>query len=36
MPETGRVVIVNTTPLIALALAGQLDLMRQLYCIERC
>jgi predicted nucleic acid-binding protein len=31
MPEVGRVVIVNTTPLIALALAGQLDLMRQLY-----
>jgi predicted nucleic acid-binding protein len=31
MPETGRAVIVNTTPLTALALAGQLDLMRQLY-----
>ncbi len=31
MPEAGGVVIVNTTPIIALTLAGQLDLMRQLY-----
>jgi len=31
MPEPTRVVVVNTTPIIALALIGQLDLLRQLY-----
>jgi hypothetical protein len=31
MPEPERLVVVNTTPLIALALAGQLPLLRRLY-----
>ncbi len=31
MPEPTRVVVVNTTPIIALALIGQLDLLRQLH-----
>ncbi len=30
-PEVQRIVIVNTTPLIGLALIGQLDLLKQLY-----
>ncbi|MGH2536535.1 MAG: DUF3368 domain-containing protein [Candidatus Promineifilaceae bacterium] len=31
MPDAGRLVIVNTTPLIALSLIGQLPLLQQLY-----
>jgi hypothetical protein len=31
MPERSQLVVVNTTPIIALALIGQLDLLRQLY-----
>jgi predicted nucleic acid-binding protein len=31
MPEPERLVVVNTTPLIALALAGQLPLLQRLY-----
>ena len=31
MPELGRFVVVNTTPIIALALAGQLALLQRLY-----
>lgn len=31
MPDAARVVVVNTTPLIALSLVGQLDLLRLLY-----
>ena len=31
MPEPRRVVIANTTPIIALALIGKLDLLKQLY-----
>lgn len=31
MPERPRVVVVNTTPVIALALIDRLDLLRQLY-----
>lgn len=31
MPERTRAVVVNTTPIIALALIGQLDLLRHLY-----
>jgi len=31
MPERTRTVVVNTTPIIALALIGQLDLLRHLY-----
>jgi hypothetical protein len=31
MPEKPRLVVVNTTPIIALALLGKLDLLRQLY-----
>jgi len=31
MPERTRMVITNTTPIIALALIGQLDLLRHLY-----
>ena len=31
MPEPTRVVIVNTTPIIALASLGQLDLLQCLY-----
>jgi predicted nucleic acid-binding protein len=31
MPEEARLVVVNTTPIIALSLVGQLDLLRLLY-----
>ncbi len=31
MPEPTRIVVVNTTPIIALALIGQLDLLQHLY-----
>ena len=31
MPERPQLVVVNTTPIIALALIGKLDLLRQLY-----
>ncbi len=31
MPEKARIVVLNTTSIIALALAGQLDLVQQLY-----
>ena len=31
MPERPQSVVVNTTPIIALALIGKLDLLRQLY-----
>ena len=31
MPESARLVVVNTTPIIALALAGQLPLLQSLY-----
>jgi predicted nucleic acid-binding protein len=31
MPESTRVVVVNTTPLVALSLVGQIDLLRLLY-----
>ena len=31
MPEPTRIVVVNTTPIIALALIGQLDILQQLY-----
>ena len=31
MPERTRTVVVNTTPIIALALIGQLDLLQHLY-----
>jgi len=31
MPERTRIVVVNTTPIIALALIGQLDLLQHLY-----
>lgn len=31
MPESRRCVVVNTTPIIALALIGKLDLLRHLY-----
>jgi predicted nucleic acid-binding protein len=31
MREVGRIVVSNTTPLIALTLIGQLDLLRQIY-----
>lgn len=31
MPEAGRVVVVNTTPIIALSAVQQLDLLRHLY-----
>jgi predicted nucleic acid-binding protein len=31
MPERTRTVVVNTTPIITLALIGQLDLLRHLY-----
>ncbi len=31
MPERPRVVIVNTTPIIGLAVVGQLDLLKKLY-----
>jgi uncharacterized protein len=31
MPEAQRVVVVNTTPIIALALLGKLDLLKELY-----
>ncbi len=31
MPERIRTAVVNTTPIIALALIGQLDLLRHLY-----
>jgi len=31
MPEAPRTVIVNTTPIIALALIGQVKLLQQLY-----
>lgn len=31
MPEAGRLVVVNTTPLITLALIGQVELLRLLY-----
>ena len=31
MPESERLVVVNTTPLIALVLAGQLPLLRRMY-----
>ena len=31
MPEEARLVVVNTTPIIALSLIGELDLLRLLY-----
>ena len=31
MPDPGRVVVANTTPIIALAIAGQLELLQHLY-----
>lgn len=31
MPEEARLVVVNTTPIIALSLIGELDLLRRLY-----
>ena len=31
MPEEARLVVVNTTPIIALSLIGELDLLRPLY-----
>ncbi len=31
MPERPRVVIVNTTPIISLAIVGQIDLLKKLY-----
>lgn len=31
MPETPKLVVVNATPIIALSLIGQLDLLQQLY-----
>ncbi len=31
MPESGRIVISNTTPIISLATIGKLDLLQKLY-----
>ncbi|MBI5303458.1 MAG: hypothetical protein HY868_15095 [Chloroflexi bacterium] len=31
MPERKRIIVTNTTPIISLALIGQLNLLRRLY-----